>query len=159
MYFNKFPVMLYTLDDGKSAQLVTDIFRRTDFIASAINNIAFYETYTIMDGETPEIVADKFYGNTLYHWIILMANNIIDPLLDWPMTTHQLQKYVEAKYENPYGVHHYEDEYNVTVDTSDYPVSNYEYEDKLNESKRNIKVIRKELVADIVNEFSRLIKQ
>ena len=159
MYFSKFPAMFYTLDDGNSTQLVTDIFRRTEFITSAINNIAFYEMYTIMDGETPEIIADKFYGNPQYHWIILMANNIVDPLLEWPMSTLQLNKYVSSKYENPYGVHHYEDEYNVTVDTSDYPVSNYEYEDRINESKRNIKVIRKELVSEIANEFSKLIKQ
>lgn len=158
MYFSKFPYLLYTLDDGKTYQLTTDIFRRSAFINNVIQNISFYDEYDVQDGETPEIISDKFYGNSSYHWIIMMANNVIDPVLDWPMTYNQLVKYSEEKYDNIYAVHHYEDADGHIVN-SGFPVSNIEYEEAINESKRRIKVVRKELISDIVDEFSKLIKQ
>lgn len=158
MYFSKFPLLLYTLDDGKTYQLTTDVFRRSNFISSVIQNIAFYDEYDIADGETPEIIADRAYDNPALHWIIMMANNIVDPILDWPMTQNQLIKYSEDKYDNIYAIHHYEDD-NGNIVNSGFPVSNIQYEEALNEEKRRIKIVRKEIVPDIVDEFTKLIKQ
>jgi len=158
MYFSKFPLLLYTLDDGKTYQLTTDVFRRSNFISSVIQNIAFYDEYDIVDGETPEIIADKAYDNPSLHWIVMMANNIVDPILDWPMTQNQLIKYSEDKYDNIYAIHHYEDD-NGNIVNSGFPVSNIQYEEALNEEKRRIKIVRKEIVPDIVDEFTKLIKQ
>jgi len=158
MYFSKFPALLYTLDNGKSYQLTTDIFRRSAFINDVIKNVAFYDEYDISDGETPEIVADQAYGNSRYHWIIMMANDIIDPVLDWPMTQNQLVKYSQDKYENIYGVHHYENDDGYETN-SGYPVSNLEYEERINETKRRIKIVRREIIPDIIAEFSKIIKQ
>jgi len=158
MYFSKFPFLFYTLDDGKSYQLTTDIFRRTAFISNVIQNVAFYDEYDVQDGETPEIIADMVYGNSEYHWIIMMANDIVDPVLDWPMTYNQLVKYSEDKYDNIQAIHHYEDE-NGYIVNSGFPVSNIQYEESVNESKRRIKIVRKEIISDIIDEFSSLIKE
>lgn len=161
MYFSKFPTLLYTLDDGKTYQLTTDIFIRTGFIDSVINNNVFYEEVDIPEGDTPEILADKVYGNSFYHWIILLANNIIDPVLDWPMTQNQLIDYTTDKYSNPNGIHHYEDELGFVVNQSGlaYPVSNLEYESRINDVKRRIKIPKKEALSQIIQEFEKLIKQ
>lgn len=163
MYFSKFPQILYSLDGGASVQLVTDILRRTEFIQEFIANGAVYDEYDVQDGDTPEILSDKFYGNSFSHWIIMMANNIIDPIMDWPMSQSQLYSYCVSKYteELVYSIHHYEDIDGVIVNESElaYPVSNYEYEERLNNNKRRIKVIRKELIADITREFASLIKK
>jgi len=161
MYFSKFPTLLYTLDDGKTYQLTTDIFVRTGFIDSVINNNVFYEEVDVPEGDTPEILADKIYGNSFYHWIILLANNIIDPVLDWPMTQNQLIDYTTDKYDNPYGVHHYEDELGFVVNQSSlaYPVSNLEFETRINDVKRRIKIPKKEALSQIIQEFEKLIKQ
>jgi len=163
MYFSKFPQLLYSLDGGKSVQLVTDILRRTEFIQDFISNGAVYDEYDVQDGDTPEILSDKFYGNPFSHWIIMIANNIVDPILDWPMSQSQLYSYCVSKYteELVYSIHHYEDADGVVINENEsaYPVSNYEYEERVNNNKRRIKVIRKELIADITREFASLIKK
>lgn len=163
MYFSKFPQLLYSLDGGKSVHLVTDILRRTEFIQEFITNGAVYDEYDVQDGDTPEILSDKFYGNSFSHWIIMMANNIIDPILDWPMSQGQLYSYCVSKYTESlvYSIHHYEDSigYVINENESAYPVSNYEYEERVNNGKRRVKVIRKELIADITREFALMIKK
>lgn len=162
MYFSKFPTTLYTMDDGKTYQLSTDILVRTGFIDSVINNNVFYEEVDVPEGDSPEILADKVYGNALYHWVILLANNIIDPVLDWPMTQNQLVEYVKQKYNDDiYGEHHYEDDAGYVVNKSNlaYPVSNYEYETRINDEKRRIKIPKKEALQQIIQEFEKTIKQ
>ena len=158
MYFSKFPPLLYSLDLGKTHTLITDFLRRVDFIKTFIENAAVYELYDIKDGETPDILADRLYGNSTYHWIIMLANDIVDPVLDWPMTQNELLKFCLQKYgeTNIYLVHHYEDSFGMVVNQSPeaYPVSNFQYESNLNEAKRQIKIIRKELIADVAREFT-----
>ena len=41
MYFEKFPKTVYTLDEYKSGQIVTDILRRTKFVEQLVQNFAF----------------------------------------------------------------------------------------------------------------------
>lgn len=161
MYFSKFPKMMYTLDDGKTYQLVTDVTLRAGFINSVAKNTAFYEELDIPEGMTPEVLADKLFGNSLYHWIILLMNEIIDPILDWPMSQRQLIEYATDKYADIYAVHHYEDEFGITVNESGlaYPVSNLEYEDRLNNIKRRIKIPVQEAIPQIIQEFNKIIKQ
>ena len=60
MFFEKFPSLYYTLDNGKSVQTVTDILRRVVLSTEIRKNEAFYDQYDIKDGETPEIVANYF---------------------------------------------------------------------------------------------------
>lgn len=162
MYFSKFPKIQYSVDDGKTFQITTDIMVRSGFIESIINNEVFYEEIDVPEGDTPEILADKIYGNSLYHWVILLANNIVDPVLDWPLTQSQLASYVAQKYSNGlYGTHHYEDADGITINASAlaYPVSNYEYESRLNDIKRRIKIPRSEALQQIVQEFEKTVKQ
>lgn len=97
-YFEKFPKLLYTLDDRETGQLVPDIFRRVKINDELKENNAFYDLYDIQEGETPEIVASKFYGDPGLHWIILSYNDIIDPRFEWPLTEYELVRYIEGKY-------------------------------------------------------------
>ena len=39
----------------------------------------------IDDGETPEVVAEKIYGDAGAAWVVLLANSIIDPQFEWPL--------------------------------------------------------------------------
>lgn len=159
-----FPSMLYTLDNGVSAQVVQDIFRRVTLSDELKSNNAFFDQYDIMEGETPEIVSQKFYRESQYHWIIMIANDIVDPRYDWPLTQPNLVDYCKSKYgsNNIYSTHHYEDAQGYEVN-SDHPsataISNFEYEDKNNESKRRIKILKGEVVSEIVSNFETLINQ
>jgi len=68
-----------------------------------------YDEYDITDSDTPEILAFKLYGDPELHWIILHFNNILDARFEWPQTTNNLVSYVQGKYANINGIHHYED--------------------------------------------------
>ena len=71
-------------------------------------NVLFFDTYDVKEGETPEIIADKLYGDSQLHWVILMTNDITDRYHQWPMSTPQFLAFINDKYDNVDGVHHYE---------------------------------------------------
>ena len=109
MYFEKFPLTFYSQDDLTSVQVVTNIMTRAVFSDEVKNNLSIFDEYDIKDGETPETLAYTVYGSTEYHWVILHTNDIIDARFDWPLTTYNLGQYVNGKYNDRDGIHHYED--------------------------------------------------
>ena len=109
MYFKSFPYTLYSLDDISTVQVVTNITNRVSLSDEVKTNLSLYDEYDIKDGDTPELVADRFYSNPELHWLILHYNEIIDPRFDWPLDTNNLNRQVASKYANVNGIHHYED--------------------------------------------------
>lgn len=103
-YFNYFPKTYYTLSNNNSLDIVTNIITRFSFEESLKNNTFVYYEYEIQEGDTPEIIAHKYYGHVERHWIVLLFNNIIDPEYDWPLTSHNLNKFIDKKYESQGGL-------------------------------------------------------
>jgi hypothetical protein len=97
-FFDSFPKITYSLDDGESEQVVIDIFKRALLSKEFQENTSYFETYEVTDGETPEETSYRFYGTQLLHWLVLMTNNILDPRYNWPLSEQQLLKFVESKY-------------------------------------------------------------
>ncbi len=97
-YFNKFPLVHYTLDDGKSFDVITNIVSRFGLERKLRNNALIYYSYEVGDGETPEIIATKIYNSPERHWIVLLANNIMDVESEWPMDNKVLINYIDKKY-------------------------------------------------------------
>ena len=108
MYFNSFPVIPYDNEGNGNLKDVTNLLRRVAIRSKVSTNTAMFDTYDIKEGDTPEILADKFYDDPELHWVILLINNVTDRYHGWPMTTPQFQAYVNDKYTNPSGIHHYE---------------------------------------------------
>lgn len=117
-YFNNFPQILYSFDTGQSvsAFTMTDILLRVKTQTDS-NGLLAYDEYDIQDGETPEILADKFYNDSTLHWIILLTNDIIDPRWEWPLDQQTLLSYVDNKYgvADRYTTHHWENTSGDTV--------------------------------------------
>lgn len=175
MYFEKFPVMRARLD-GKFKP-ITDIFYRIAPITNIIKNVEAIQTTAVEDGETPEILAYKIYGNEEYHWILLVLNNIVDPREEWPKTSRELYDFCVAKYGegNIYTTtHHYQTtnarlslgvpqglvvDYDAADLANGYiePRTNWEYEEDVNEEKRQIKYLPKQFLTDFIKEFNRLL--
>ena len=86
------------MDETKNQILVTDIFRRMRIKNNVMNASFFYDVYRVQDGERPEHIADRVYGSSEYHWVILMMNDIVDPFHDWPLGVRQEERFMEAKY-------------------------------------------------------------
>ena len=164
MYFRTIPKIRYTLDNKKSIQVVTDIFRRVQIRDAIRSNMTYYDEYDIGDGETPEIIADQLYGDSTLHWIILLVNDIIDPRYEWPLTHVNLNEYCINKYgaNNIYATHHYENSVGIQVNSTvvgAVSISNFQFEDAKNELKRRIKILTPAGAAWVIDEFSVLINR
>ena len=96
-YFNYFPKTVYTLN-SLDVETVTNITSRFGFEQSFKDNSAVYYEYDIQDGDTPEIIASKFYNSPERHWAVLMINNIVDPQFDWPLDQRTIISYINEKY-------------------------------------------------------------
>ena len=108
MYFRSFPVIPYDSVGDLQFKDVTNLLRRVGLRAKLKSNTSLYDTYDVKEGETPEIIAHKLYGDSKLHWIILMVNEVTDRYHQWPMSFMQFNEYLNDKYTNPDGIHHYE---------------------------------------------------
>lgn len=113
-YFDQFPKIVYDINGARLSNYVTvtNIFFRLQILRSVLNNVSSYYEYLIRDGDTPEILADNIYDDSQAHWIILLANDIVDPHYDWPLDTNSFNNFIINKYGSiaaaKTGIHHYE---------------------------------------------------
>ena len=75
LYFNSIPKIL-TPDVNGEGILLTNLMARSEIIPSLLNNPMMFYKYDIQEGDTPEIIADKYYGDSYRYWIVLFANQI-----------------------------------------------------------------------------------
>jgi len=147
------------------------------------NDIINYFTYTIPESERPDITAFKIYGDVKYTWLIFLINDIHDPIFGWPLTSREFGAYVKDKYGSllaaKNGIHHYEKivrqrveatgtseaiplaclevdvtTYNALDEADRNIVYCYNWEVDRNDAKREIKLIDRRYVADILSEHS-----
>ena len=177
MYFENFPVIRYGSTDG-TIKNVTNLLRRVAIRSKLKTNVSFFDTYDVKNGETPEIIADKLYDDPKLHWIIMLLNNVTDRYHDWPMSEQQFNTYLNEKYSNPDGIHHYEisqesgdttqkievyDPELISSDTDAYTsataITNREFEESEQDKKRKIRLLDPVFVDQFVDEFRSLIKE
>tara|TARA_Y100001970_G_scaffold229488_1_gene284667 strand:+ start:137 stop:643 length:507 start_codon:yes stop_codon:yes gene_type:complete len=168
VYFQKFPTYEYDLQDNDKRTLITDILRRVNLRSNVKANTLIFDKYNVQDGETPDIVASKYYGNSMYHWVIVTINNI-NTRYDWPLDQQQLSQFVNDKYSDPNGTHHHEisassgDTTKKLIVSSDttgaVAITNYEHEQTVNDNKREIRLLDRAYVAQFQEEFEKLIKR
>ena len=161
-YFEAFPLVQYSFDDSKQPILLTHILRRFSFQEKIKSIVAMWNAYTIREGEQPEDLAFRFYGDPNLHWVILLFNNVIDPMADWPMSSDVLEKEITRRYgTNELGVHHYEKDGRVVP--GNVPgaslITNREFLTRTNDGLRQIKVPQKVHIRAIKEELERVLKE
>jgi hypothetical protein len=104
-FFDLFPKVAYDINkDGYTTyQLPTNIFVRVGMIQETIDNISSYYIYDIKESDTPERLADRVYGTSEAHWIIMLANRIRNPSYDWPLNYSDFNNYIANKYRDAAG--------------------------------------------------------
>lgn len=102
-FFKYFPIEYYPNEDESTLDAVTNITSRVDILREIKNNPNAYNVYSVNNGDTPEILADRFYDDVTKHWVILMMNDIIDPHFDWALNDRSFIKYMNLKYEQQSG--------------------------------------------------------
>jgi len=208
-YFDSLPNTV-TKDQNNNNVVVKNLLIRTQLLPQLSSNPLVYYKYSIQDGETPEIIADKYYGDSYRYWMVLYGNsNIMDPQFDWPLSNQEFGDYLIDKYSTAAGgannviayttstVHHYEkvvttvdnetqttaikvievdantyanvqsstytqsfpNGTSVTLSVSTNAVSIYNYEVNLNESKRDIKIIKSSYATALETQYKTLVNQ
>ena len=97
MYFNSIPKIIYDSYGNGDFKVVTNLLRRVAVRAKIRTNTLIYDTYDVKNGETPESIAYKLYGDATLHWVVLLVNDITDRYHQWPMNTPQFLAYVNDK--------------------------------------------------------------
>jgi hypothetical protein len=97
LYFSKLPKIL-TPDQNGNSIVLTNLLARATLLEEFQNNPMLFYQYAIQDGDTPEIIAEKYYDDPYRYWIVLHSNNILDPLWEWPLPYEEFLKYIDSKY-------------------------------------------------------------
>ena len=178
-YFDKFPLLVYDAKGQGNYKLVTDILRRVKLRTAIKDGAVLFDKYDVKNGENPEDVAFKWFGSADLHWVILLTNDITDRYYDWPLNQVQFAEFLTDKYGagNEDAIHHYEitkssgktsssgpSDYSHKVEVNSdeddaSSVSNREYEERLQDKKRQIKLLNKSFLPEFIEEFDILIRQ
>jgi hypothetical protein len=180
-FFSKFPTVSYDFEKNGRPIIVQNLLSRFKVKNYLKAKTALYYTHNIEDGQTAAFIADAYYEDETLDWMIYIINDIVDINYDWPMEYQVFAKYLKGKYGSVETAmntnHHYEQiiqsqsvlfdgtiipEKVIQVDLTTYQsliaterraVDCYTYETRLNDTKREIKVLHKNYVPQIINEI------
>ena len=176
-YFSRFPLLAYDIKGDKVRKLLPDILRRVKLRALVRSGAMLFDKYDVKEGEKPEDIAYKWFGDAELHWVILMTNNITDRYYDWPLNAPQFAEFLTDKYGagSEDGTHHYEisrtsgrtsgqgpDDYSHMVECNSdedgaTTITNREYENREQDKKRSIRLLDRRYLSDFIDEFNNLI--
>lgn len=165
--FNLYPKVSYKIDeyDYLKAIDITNSIRIREYIKN-YRGIS-YEPYFVKDGEKPDLVAYKLYGDATLDWIVLLANNIYNIYEEWPRDNKELENYITEKYGSLMSSlstvkYYYDKEGNIIDETSYNALSasdrgnaetQYQYELRQNVNKSRIRVISRNVVGAIQSDL------
>jgi len=163
---------------------VKNVFRRIKVRDDLFNSFVVFEKYEIPEGARPDTVAEDVFGSPNLDWVVLTVAGILNVRNEWPLSNRDLYKYCFDKYgDSLNSVRFFETkevkdssgrlilpkgkvvDSNFTIPKPDEPsatlnpvvgISNYEYETRLNEEKRNINILRKEYLSQFIDDMKSL---
>jgi hypothetical protein len=115
-YFETLPKIIIT--ENNISTVRTNLMARSSVIPSLLSDPAVFYRYDIQDDDTPEIIAYKYYGNVYRYWLVLFANQILNPQWDWPLKSNVFNDYLSQKYPN-IDTYATIDHYEKTITTTD----------------------------------------
>ena len=160
--------------------LVKNIFRRVKLRDDLQNVFTIFNKYEIQEGARPDTVAEELYGISQYAWVVLIGAGIVNVRNEWPLADRDIYRYSEQLYGNDLNaVHHYETtevkdsngrlilpagkivDSTFTIPNPNVPIqtlnpvvgiSNYEYEVRKNNKKRDIYVLKPSYLQQVIND-------
>ena len=100
MYFNNIRDAAIDVDGSGNVDLLKNLTAKAKLDNELLNNVGFYQTVEIIDGERPDHLSQRLYGTPNYHWTLLLLNPQIKNIWDdWPMSATQLVDYCKNKYQ------------------------------------------------------------
>ena len=172
-------MMVYDVKGNKDYKLLPDILRRVKIRSGLRSGSFMFDNYDVKDGERPEDIAYKWFGDAEYHWVILMTNNVTDRYYQWPLTQPQFQEHLTDKYGagNEDATHHFEKTTDSGKTSSSGPndfshkvecnsddgdpdiITNRIYEQRKQDEYRSIRLLDPQFLDTFVEEFENLIRE
>lgn len=160
---------------------VKNIFRKVKLRDDLQSNFTIFNKYEIDEGMRPDTVAEELYGSPEFDWIVLTVAGIRNVRNEWPLNNRDLYNYAEDKYGTSLNSNRFFEttevkdtdgrlilpkgkvvDQNFTIPKPGTPtatinpvvgISNFEYETRLNNEKRNIFVLREEYIQEFLNDM------
>ena len=163
---------------------VKNVFRRVKVRDDLYNNFVVFQKYEIPEGARPDTVAEDVFGSPNLDWVILTVAGILNVRNEWPLSNRDLYNYAHDKYGDSLNSTRFFETKEVKdssgrlilpkgkVVDSDFTIpnptnpsatlnpvvgiSNFVYETRLNEEKRNINVLREEYLQDFLDDMRQI---
>ena len=163
---------------------VKNIFRRVKLRDDLQNNFTLFNKYQIPMNARPDTVAESLYGSANFDWVVLTVAGILNVRNEWPLNNRDLYNYCLDKYDDSLNsIKFFETkevkntdgklilpkrkivDSNFTIPKPGEPtatinpvigISNYEYETRLNEEKRNIFILREEFLQEFISDMRQI---
>jgi len=167
-YFKNFPEVVYKGSPAKNIML------RVTVKPAVIENNFVFMPLTMQEGERADMIANDLYNNSNYDWVLRLVNNQIDPYYDWYLTTEQFENFIRAKYGSVAEalatiVHYRHLTENIIINPYTYanienagdyePITAYDYEEQLNEQKKNIDVLQPAVVQTLDQQLEKKLNE
>ena len=98
-FFENFPAVRYSFGNRLAPVTFQDLSVYIDLIDILKSNLSYYRTLNILEGDRPDQLSLKLYGETDYHWTFFLMN---DNLREngWPLSELQLKELAAEQYPN-----------------------------------------------------------
>ena len=160
---------------------VKNIFRRVKIRDDLQSSFTVFNKYEIPMGSRPDMVAEELYGVASFDWILLTVAGILNVRNEWPLSNRDLYNYSLDKYGDSINSNRFFEttevkdssgrlilpkgkvvDSNFTIPKPGEPtatlnpvvgISNYEYETRLNDEKRNIFILREDYIQEFLEDM------
>ena len=161
--------------------MVKNLFRRVKLRDDLSSSFVVFQKYEIPEGARPDTVAEELYGTPNVDWVVLTVAGILNVRNEWPLSNRDLYNYCLDKYgESLNSVRFFETtevkddsgrlvlpkgkivDSGFTIPNPSNPsatlnpvvgISNFIYETRINEEKRNINVLRQENLSEFLDDM------
>tara|TARA_B100000424_G_C22928184_1_gene493751 strand:+ start:1424 stop:2071 length:648 start_codon:yes stop_codon:yes gene_type:complete len=161
--------------------LVKNIFRRVKLRDDLEKNFTVFDKYEIPEGARPDNVAEELYESSNLDWVVLTVAGILNVRNEWPLSNYDLYNYANDKYGDSLNSTRFFEttqvkdssgrlilpkgkvvDSNFTIPKPGEPtavlnpvvgISNYDYETRLNDQKRNINILRIEYLSQFLDDM------
>ena len=115
-FFANYPRIAYDISGSNSTvpnyTVAVNLMIRNKLKDTVEDDVTIYYPYVVPEGMRPDVLSYQYYGDTIYTWTIFLANNIVDPYWEWPLSYKDFREYVSDKYGSietaKSQIHHYE---------------------------------------------------
>lgn len=91
-YFAKFPTIEY------ANTKCVNITKRPVIADSIDKNPTLFHKYTLKTSSRADVIAENYYEDPFYEWLIFLNNKIVDPYYGWYLNDYDFNNFIELKY-------------------------------------------------------------